>query len=101
MPAFVAEGPPPTEIAGRSVHGAMATPFTMLANLCGNPSTSVPAGRTAEGLPVGLMITCRQHRDDLALRLARLLEQAAPWPRTVADDLTAAAAGGDSHRPLT
>lgn len=82
VPAFVAEGPPPPEIAGRKVPAAMATPFTMLANLCWNPSTSVPAGTTADGLPVGLMITCRLHRDDVALRLARILEQTRPWPRT-------------------
>ena len=35
----------------------MATPFTMLANLCWNPSISVPAGLTPDGLPVGLQIT--------------------------------------------
>jgi aspartyl-tRNA(Asn)/glutamyl-tRNA(Gln) amidotransferase subunit A len=82
IPAFVAEGPPPAEIDGRPVHPAMATPFTMVANLCWNPSTSVPAGLSAEGLPIGLMITAGLHRDDLCLRLARLLEQARPWPRT-------------------
>jgi aspartyl-tRNA(Asn)/glutamyl-tRNA(Gln) amidotransferase subunit A len=73
VPAFAAEGPPPG--------GAMATPFTMLANLCWNPSISVPAGRTADGLPVGLLITVPRHRDDLALRLARIFEQSHPWPR--------------------
>lgn len=73
VPAFLAEGPPPG--------GAMATPFTMLANLCWNPSISVPAGLTADGLPVGLQITVPRHRDDLALRLARIYEQTSPWPR--------------------
>jgi aspartyl-tRNA(Asn)/glutamyl-tRNA(Gln) amidotransferase subunit A len=72
VPAFDAAGPPPG--------GAMSTPFTMLANLCWNPSTSVPAGLTSEGLPVGVMITGRRHRDDVCLRLARILEQARPWP---------------------
>jgi aspartyl-tRNA(Asn)/glutamyl-tRNA(Gln) amidotransferase subunit A len=73
VPAFAASGPPPG--------GAMATPFTMLGNLSGCPSTTVPCGVTSEGLPVGLMITARQHRDDVALRLARMFEQARPWPR--------------------
>jgi aspartyl-tRNA(Asn)/glutamyl-tRNA(Gln) amidotransferase subunit A len=77
VPAFAAAGPPPG--------GAMATPFTMLANLCWNPSTSIPCGRTSEGLPVGLMVTARRHRDDVCLRLARLLEQIRPWPRVVAE----------------
>ena len=73
VPAFAAEGPPPG--------GAMATPFTMLANLCWNPSISVPAGLTRDGLPVGLQITVPRHRDELALRLARIWEQTKPWPR--------------------
>jgi aspartyl-tRNA(Asn)/glutamyl-tRNA(Gln) amidotransferase subunit A len=53
----------------------------MLANLCWNPAASVPAGVTASGLPVGLQIVARRHRDDQVLRLARLFEQARPWSR--------------------
>ncbi len=81
VPAFPAEGPPPATIAGRQVHAGMAVPFTMLANLCWNPAISVPAGCTSNGLPVGLQIVVRRHRDDQALRLARLLEGVRPWPR--------------------
>lgn len=81
VPAFVAEGPPPNEIAGHDVGPAMSVPFTMLANLCWNPSVSVPAGLNSEGLPVGLQMTVRRHRDDIALRLARIFEQTQPWPR--------------------
>jgi aspartyl-tRNA(Asn)/glutamyl-tRNA(Gln) amidotransferase subunit A len=79
--AFAAEGPMPTEIAGRPVEPAMAVPFTMLSNLCWNPAASVPAGLTASGLPVGLQIACRRHCDEVVLRLARIYEQARPWPR--------------------
>jgi len=78
---FAAEGPVPTVIDGRPVHPAMAVPFTMLANLCWNPAISVPAGRTASGLPVGLQIQARRHADEVVLRLARILEQHRPWPR--------------------
>lgn len=81
VPAFAAEGPPPG--------GAMATPFTMLANLCWNPSISVPAGLTADGLPVGLQITGPRHRDELPLRLARIWEQTSPWPRHAPAAVTA------------
>jgi len=81
VPAFAAEGPMPSEIAGQTVFPAMATPFTMVANLCWNPAVSVPAGFTAGGLPVGLQIQGRRHADEVVLRLARLFEQARPWPR--------------------
>ncbi|MET0881625.1 MAG: amidase family protein [Acidimicrobiales bacterium] len=81
IPAFAAAGPPVAVVNGQEVVGAMATPFTMLANLCWNPAISVPAGVTADGLPVGLQIVARRHRDEVPLRLARILEQARPWPR--------------------
>ncbi len=79
--AFAAAGPPPSLIAGREVHPAMSVPFTMLGNICWNPAISVPAGVTAAGLPVGLQIMPRRHRDDVALRLARIFEQIQPWSR--------------------
>jgi len=88
VPAFAAAGPPPTTIAGQDLEerfgpaaGAMSVPFTMLANLCWNPACSVPAGVSSEGLPVGLQIMGRRHDDHVILRLARLFEQAQPWPR--------------------
>ena len=81
VPAYAAEGPPPAQIAGQDVVGAMATPFTMLANLCWNPACSVPAGPTADGLPIGLQVMGPRHADEVVLRLARIYEQARPWPR--------------------
>jgi aspartyl-tRNA(Asn)/glutamyl-tRNA(Gln) amidotransferase subunit A len=81
VPAFGAEWPMPSEIAGTSVHPALNVPFTMLANLGWHPAVSVPAGLTAAGLPVGLQVQCRRHADEIVLRLARLYEQARPWPR--------------------
>src|SRR5207302_7862430 len=81
VPAFAAEGPLPMEIDGRDASRCGPTPFTMLANMCWNPSISLPAGLSVDGLPVGLQITVRRHADDVALRLARLLQQPRPWPR--------------------
>lgn len=88
VPAFAADGPSPTVIAGEDLTerfglaaGAMSVPFTMVANLCWNPAVSVPAGCNSEGLPVGVQIMARRHHDEIPLRLARLLEQAQPWPR--------------------
>jgi aspartyl-tRNA(Asn)/glutamyl-tRNA(Gln) amidotransferase subunit A len=79
--AYAAEGPLPEWIAGRDASQTHGDAFPMPANIGWNPSISVPAGLTTQGLPVGLLITVRRHRDDIALRLARILETVAPWPR--------------------
>jgi len=82
VPPFAAEGPElPVVIDGREVEPALTVPFTMLANLCWNPSISVPAGLTSDGLPVGVMITARRHADEVCLRLAQVLEESdGGWP---------------------
>ena len=79
-PPFAAEGPMPTEIGGQRCHGGTAALLTMYANVANLPSITVPAGLSADGLPIGLMITAARHREDICLRLARLFEQVAPWP---------------------
>lgn len=66
---------------GRDASACGFAPFTMLANFCWNPAISVPAGLSQEGLLVGLQIVGRRHADDIVLRLARILEQARPWPQ--------------------
>jgi aspartyl-tRNA(Asn)/glutamyl-tRNA(Gln) amidotransferase subunit A len=81
MPAFAAEGPMPMEVAGQPVARGGAVPFAMLANLYGLPACSVPAGRSSDGLPIGLQIVGSRHADHVVLRLARLLELTRPWPR--------------------
>ncbi len=81
IPAFVAEGPMPTIINGRQAPLAGAVPFAMFCNMYGTPAVSVPAGLTSGGLPVGIQIAGRRHADHEVLRLARLLEEARPWPR--------------------
>jgi aspartyl-tRNA(Asn)/glutamyl-tRNA(Gln) amidotransferase subunit A len=81
VPAFAAEGPMPSVIGGvKLATPALAVPFTMAANLCWNPAISLPCGLTSEGLPVGMQVMARRHRDDIVLRLARLFEEASPWP---------------------
>lgn len=75
---YAADGRIPDVIDGRDASEGGAEPFGALANVCWNPSISIPAGLTADGLPVGLQITARRHRDDILLRLARILEREMP-----------------------
>lgn len=69
LPAFVAQGPMPTEIAGTPVDhwGALAATFPF--NLTGQPAVSVPAG-FAGGAPIGLQLVGRRHADTLVLAAA-------------------------------
>ncbi|MFN3002817.1 amidase [Mycolicibacterium wolinskyi] len=76
VPAFAAQGPMPTEIAGQPVNhwGALAVTFPF--NLTGQPAVSVPAGRVG-GAPVGLQIVGRRHADLLVLAAAAAMEDIA------------------------
>jgi aspartyl-tRNA(Asn)/glutamyl-tRNA(Gln) amidotransferase subunit A len=77
--AFGAKGPPPAEIEGEAIPLLWAFAFTYPFNLSGHPAASVPAGFTSRGLPAGLQIIGRHHRDDLVLQMAYAYEQARPW----------------------
>jgi aspartyl-tRNA(Asn)/glutamyl-tRNA(Gln) amidotransferase subunit A len=48
-------------------------------NLSGQPAASVPAGFTADGLPVGLQIVGRHLDDALVLRASAAFEAVRPW----------------------
>lgn len=52
-------------------------PYTMVFNVSGQPSASVPTYWTADGLPMGSMITA--NHEYTVLRLAKQLEEAQPW----------------------
>src|SRR5262249_40404391 len=53
--------------------------FTAPANLAGVPAISVPAGLSAEGLPLGLQVTGRAFDEETVLRVAEVLESAAEF----------------------
>lgn len=54
-------------------------PYSSAFNLCHNPAASVPAGFSAEGLPIGLQIVGPRHQDLRVLQAARGFETIRPW----------------------
>jgi len=53
--------------------------YTYPFNLTGQPAASVPAGWTRAGLPVGLQMVSRPHRETDIFRAAAALERCQPW----------------------
>ena len=66
-------------LAGRPAEAYEWIPFTYPFNMTGQPACSVPAGFTADKLPVGLQIVGRRFDDVTVLRAAHAFERAQPW----------------------
>ena len=58
-------------------HGLDVTSVFNFVSQC--PALSVPAGTTANGLPIGLQIVARRFEDVPALSIGRALEMVQPW----------------------
>ncbi len=54
-------------------------PFTAQFNVTGQPAVSLPLHWSSEGLPIGIQFAARCAGEDVLLRLAAQLEEAAPW----------------------
>jgi aspartyl-tRNA(Asn)/glutamyl-tRNA(Gln) amidotransferase subunit A len=79
--AFVAEGPPPLEIAGQKVGGMGSVPYPAPFNMSGMPAVSIPCGVSTDGLPVGLQAVTRRHDEELVLACGAIAEANRPWPK--------------------
>jgi amidase len=56
-----------------------ALQYTAQINVTGQPAVSLPLHMSADGLPVGVQLVAAYGREDLLIRLASQVEQAAPW----------------------
>jgi amidase len=80
----VIAGPPPPigylagPEGGRRVRELLL--FTAQFNVTGQPAISLPLHRTSDGLPVGVQFVAAHAREDVLVRVAAQLEEAAPWP---------------------
>jgi len=80
-------GAPPPELgwftaAGPDEEGARIAsfiPYTAQFNMTGQPAISLPLHWTPDGLPVGVQLVAAYGREDMLIRVASQLEQAAPW----------------------
>ncbi|MDX6301813.1 MAG: amidase [Nocardioidaceae bacterium] len=55
------------------------TPWTSAWNLTGMPAVSLPLHRTADGLPIGVMVAARPAQERLLLALSAQVEAAVAW----------------------
>jgi Asp-tRNA(Asn)/Glu-tRNA(Gln) amidotransferase A subunit family amidase len=74
IPAF-RHGERAWTIEGRRVEYLDAWSYSAWFNLLQNPAVSVTAGRTADGLPVGVQVVARHWEERTALDVARVIER--------------------------
>jgi Asp-tRNA(Asn)/Glu-tRNA(Gln) amidotransferase A subunit family amidase len=75
VPAFV-HGEREWNVAGRKIEYLKAMAYSQWFNLLGNPAVSVPAGKSPEGLPIGVQVVGRPWEEEAVLAVASKIEDA-------------------------
>ncbi|HEX3510493.1 MAG TPA: amidase [Solirubrobacteraceae bacterium] len=70
---------PPDEPVAPIMRAVPLATFTAGFNTTGQPAISLPLHRREDGLPVGVQLVAAYGREDVLIRVAAQLEQAAPW----------------------
>lgn len=73
-PAFE-HGARRVEIEGQAISIFRAFNYSRICNVLGLPSVSIPAGRTREGLPIGVQIIGRPFAESIVLAAASIIEE--------------------------
>ena len=71
-------GEEPESIDGTEIEPLRGWVLTQPYNYTGHPAASIPAG-FADGLPVGLQVAGRRHRDDQVIAASAAFERQRPW----------------------
>jgi amidase len=71
--------PDPIDPTSTGLRASAFACWTSPFNMTGQPAISLPLHWTPDGLPVGIQLVAAYGREDLLLRIAAALEQAAPW----------------------
>jgi amidase len=72
------DSPPENPLHGL-LRAAALVPFTPPFNVSGQPAISLPLHWNEDGLPIGVQLVAPYGREDVLLRVAAQLEEAAPW----------------------
>lgn len=71
----------PKEINGEPVDPLIGWALTYLVNFTGHPAASIPAGLSADKLPIGMQIIGRRYADHDVLAASQRFEELRPWSK--------------------
>ena len=78
IPAF-RHGQRSWNIGGQTVDYLQTMSYSQWVNAMGFPAISCPAGRSPEGLPIGVQLIARPYEDELLLAVAAIIERRSGW----------------------